>query len=197
VFDAGSLRDFVSARSRRLFLAELLASYVHVASGSVMVQTRRGWRRQRFSELDPVRLAALLDVVPTAERAGIYRRLGDLALFLTGVFPDQTATRAVGPAHAQRLLRLAGVESAEAEEAAAAAMVGRGGAAGGVALLEGLGRRWYRLAVQSAPLSTGPLRVVQEVAERFDQARRTLNLITDGYLFPFRARWFPPPASGG
>jgi hypothetical protein len=198
VFDAASLRDFVSARSRRLFLAELLASYVHVASGSVMVQTRRGWRRQRFSELDPVRLAALLDVVPEAERAGIYRRLGDLALFLTGVFPDQTATRAVAPAHAQRLLRLAGVETAEAqEEAAAAAMVGRGGAAGGVALLEGLGRRWYRLAVQSAPLSTGPLRVVQEIAERFDQARRTLNLVTDGYLFPFRARWFPPPASGG
>jgi len=162
----------------------------------VLVQTRRGWRRQRFSELDPVRLAALLEVVPAAERVGIYRRLGDLALFLTGVFPDQTATRAVAPAHAQRLLRLAGVEGAEALEEAAA-LVGRGGAAGGVALLEGLGRRWYRLACQSAPVSTGPLRVVQEIAERFDQARRTLNLVTDGYLFPFRARWFPPPASGG
>src|SRR6266567_337384 len=114
VFDAGSLRDFLAAPARRLFLAELLASYVHVASGSVLVQTRRGWRRQRFSELDPVRLAALLDVVPEGERVGIYRRLGDLALFLTGVFPDHTATRAFAPVDAQRLLRHAGLEGAEA-----------------------------------------------------------------------------------
>src|SRR6266540_3075916 len=77
VFDVATLRDFLAAPARRLFLAELLASYVHVASGSVLVQTRRGWRRQRFSELDPVRLAALLDVVPAGERVGIYRRLGD------------------------------------------------------------------------------------------------------------------------
>jgi hypothetical protein len=195
VFDAGSLRDFLAAPARRLFLAELLASYVHVASGSVLVQTRRGWRRQRFSELDPVRLAALLDVVPEGERVGIYRRLGDLALFLTGVFPDHTATRAFGPVDAQRLLRHAGLEGAEAERAGS--MAGRALGSGGVALLERLGRRWYRLAYRSAPVRTAPLRVMDEVAERFGQARRILNLVTDTYLFPFRARWFPGPASGG
>jgi hypothetical protein len=193
VFDTASLRDFLAAPERRLFLAELLASYVHVASGSVLVQTRRGWRRQRFSELDPVRLAALLDVVPEAERVGIYRRLGDLALFLTGVFPDHTATRAFGPVHAERLLRHAGMGGAEVREALAAPSIG----SGGVALLERLGRRWYRLAYQAAPVRTAPLRVMDEVAQRFDQARRILNLITDTYLFPFRQRWFPGPAPGG
>src|SRR6266536_1917221 len=166
-----------------------------VASGSVLVQTRRGWRRQRFSELDPVRLAALLDVVPAGERVGIYRRLGDLALFLTGVFPDHTATRAFAPVHAQRLLRHAGLEGVEAGRPGSMAEPAWG--SGGVALLERLGRRWYRLAYQSAPVRTAPLRVMDEVAERFDQARRILNLVTDTYLFPFRARWFPRPASGG
>src|SRR6266511_1163227 len=195
VFDVATLRDFLAAPARRLFLAELLASYVHVASGSVLVQTRRGWRRQRFSELDPVRLAALLDVVPAGERVGIYRRLGDLALFLTGVFPDHTATRAFAPVHAQRLLRHAGLEGVEAGRPGSMAEPAWG--AGGVALLERLGRRWYRLAYQSAPVRTAPLRVMDEVAERFDQARRILNLVTDTYLFPFRARWFPGPASGG
>jgi hypothetical protein len=195
VFDAASLRDFLAAPARRLFLAELLASYVHVASGSVLVQTRRGWRRQRFSELDPVRLAALLDVVPADERVGIYRRLGDLALFLTGVFPDHTATHAFTPVDAGRLLRHAGLERAEARHAGPPAEPSRG--SGGVALLERLGRRWYRLAYQSAPVRTAPLRVMDEVAERFDQARRTLNLVTDSYLFPFRARWFPGPDPGG
>jgi hypothetical protein len=192
VFDAASLRDFLAAPARRLFLAELLASYVHVASGSVLVQTRRGWRRQRFSELDPVRLAALLDLVPAGERVGIYRRLGDLALFLTGVFPDHTATRAFAPVYAERLLRHAGLDRAEAESLAGEPSLG----SGGVALLERLGRRWYRLAYQSAPVRTAPLRVMDEVAERFGQARRILNLVTDSYLFPFRARWFPGPAGG-
>jgi hypothetical protein len=122
----------------------------------------------------------------------VYRRLGDLALFLTGVFPDHTATRAFAPAHADRLLRLAGLEREEAR----AARVARdpGTPAGGVALLERLGQRWYRLACASAPVRTAPLRVVEEVAERFDQARRVLNLVTDSYLMPFRSRWFPGAA---
>ncbi len=123
-------------RSRRcwptrcgLFLAELLASYVHVASGSVWVQTAHGWRR-RYSELDPVRLATLLEVVDQTERPGVWRRLGDLALFLTGVFPDHTDARGLGPVQATRLLRSAGLAPGET------------GAGAGVALLELLGRRW-------------------------------------------------------
>jgi hypothetical protein len=192
VFDAATLREFLGAPARRLFLCELLASYVHVASGSVLVQTPHGWRRQRYSELDPVRLAALLDVVSVDMRAGVYRRLGDLALFLTGVFPDHTATRAFGPVNAERLLRLAGLEGDG--ERRAAPRRDPGAPDGGIALLERLGQRWYRLACVSAPVRTDPLRVVEEIAERFDQARRVLNLVTDRYLFPFRPRWFPGTA---
>ena len=44
-----------------------------------------------------MRLAGLLDAVPQAERPGVYRRLGDATLFLTGVFPDYATTRALGP----------------------------------------------------------------------------------------------------
>ncbi len=68
VLGSEDLRDFLSASDRRLFLTELLASYTRVASGSTWVHTRRGWRRRRFSELDPVRLASLLEVVPDEER---------------------------------------------------------------------------------------------------------------------------------
>jgi hypothetical protein len=194
VFDAASLREFLAAPARRLFLAELLASYVHVASGSVLVQTRRGWRRQRFSELDPVRLAALLDVVSVDMRAGVYRRLGDLALFLTGVFPDHTATRAFAPAHADRLLRLAGIDRDEARRQPLPR--DPGAPTGGVALLQRLGQRWYRLACAGVPVRTAPLRVVEEIAERFDQARRVLNLITDRYLLAHRGRLFPEQGQG-
>ena len=178
VFDAPTLRGFLAAPARRLFLTELLASYVHVASGAVWVRTSRGWRRRRYSELDPVRLAALLEVVDKAERPGVWRRLGDLALFLTGVFPDHTDAHGLGSVQAARLLRSAGL--------------GRGHTdlGGGVALLEILGRRWYRLARANSQA----LQVVGEVADRFEEARRVLNLVADRHLPGHRERWFPGPS---
>ena len=160
----------------------------------MLVQTRRGWRRQRFSELDPLRLASLLEVVPEPERVGVYRRLGDLALFLTGVFPDHTATRALGPVAEARLRRTAGLGSGEQRSrAGTGAGAGPISLSGTVALLEALGRRWYRLAASTAPLPTPALSVVGDVAERFDQARRILNLVTERHLFPFRDRWMTSP----
>jgi hypothetical protein len=193
VFDVEALRDFLAEPSRRFFLVELLASYTHVASGSVWVQTRRGWRRRRFSELDPVRLASLLEVVPESERVGIYRRLGDLALFLTGVFPDHTAVRAMAPIDAARLLRAARLATTSDGGGGPGGRRDPVAPAGAVGLLEHLGRRWYRLACDSTASPTGAMRVVGEVSERFRQARRVLNLVTDRHLFVLRDRWFSPP----
>lgn len=190
VFDVDALRDFLDDPTRRSFLVELLASYTHVTSGSVWVQTGRGWRRRRFSELDPVRLASLLEVVPEPERVGVYRRLGDLALFLTGVFPDHTALRAFAPIDASRLLRAARLSSGDDRSEGRPESTEPAGA---VALLEHLGRQWYRLACEAAAAPTGAMRVVGEVAERFRHARRILNLVTDRHLFVLRDGWFSPP----
>lgn len=185
--DPGPVRDFLSDGWRRLFLAELLASYSHVSSGSVLVHTRRGWRRQRFSELDPVRLASLLDVVGDAERPGVYRRLGDLALFLTGVFPDHTALHGFSTLAEARLLRAGRLDPRRSME--------RGGPGtfndDAVSLLEELGRRWYRLAYLGIP-DPKPVgaAILGELSDRFGQARRILNVMTDRLLFGVRDRWF-------
>jgi hypothetical protein len=161
---------------------ELLASYTHVVSGATWHRTRRGWRRRRFSELDLSTLAKLPDAVEPAERSRVYRRLGDLALFLTGVFPDHSALLDVGPVALSRLARLSALQGAPAEDLS------------GVELVEELGRRFYGLAVRSArsrgaPTTVG-LTVVEQIAQRFRDARRTLNVVTDWYLFPLRRRWF-------
>ncbi len=187
VLGGDDLRGFLAGGQRRLFLTTLLASYTRVASGSTWILTARGWRRRRFSEMDPLRLAALLEEVPAGERPGVYRRLGDLALFLTGVFPDHTARHAFGLLAESRLLRAGGLAAQDLE---------RGGDAppGPVGLLERLGQRWYELACHGvAPPLTGQMDVVAEVAERFSVARRALNLITDRYLYPVRGRWFGGP----
>jgi hypothetical protein len=184
VFDAAQLSDFLRAPLRRLFLAELLTSFARVASGSYRVRTDRGWRLQRFSELDPVRLAGLADAVPEAERPGIYRRLGDVALFLAGVFPDYTRTRALGPVDAARLLRSAGIAAQRHDDPDQAAAT---------ELFEHLGTAWYRRACDLAPIRSAQLAVVAEVADRFRQARRVLNHIADRHLFPAGNPWFTTP----
>lgn len=186
VFDVGALRDFVADPWHRLFLVELLASYTHVASGSVWVQGRRGWRRQRYSELDPIRLASLLEVVPAEDRPGIYRRLGDLALFLTGVFPDRSSSWPMSLTEHERLVRSSGGDDAVSLEESSSAGPSP---AGMLELFEDLGERWYRAACTSVGSPTRATSVLASVARRFGTARRILNFITDRYLFSMRTRW--------
>ena len=183
LFDAPALRDFLSDPARRLFLTELLASFTRVASGRYRVRVAGRMRTRRFSELDPVRLAGLLDAVPQAERPGVYRRLGDVTLFLTGVFPDYATTRALGPLDAGRLLRAAGLPPAERERVAGTPAMD---------MLEYLGARWYRSARELAPAATARVVVVGDIAARFQQARRVLNHLADRYLLT-DTPWFEPP----
>jgi hypothetical protein len=188
VFDAPALRDFLGDPGRRLFLAELLASFTRLTSGRYQVRSGGRTRTRRFSELDPVRLAGLLEEVPPAERPGVYRRLGDVALFLTGVFPDYAAERALGPVDAARLLRAARLPAVQQQRLAGSPAID---------LLEYLGARWYRAALDLAPVITARVTVVGEVADRFRQARRVLNHLADRYLLPAGSppglSWFPRP----
>jgi hypothetical protein len=185
LFDAPELRDFLGSPGRRLFLAELMASFTRVASGRYRVRGGGRTRTRRFSELDPVRLAGMLDSVPDADRPGVYRRLGDVSLFLAGVFPDYAALYAFSPVGPAALLRAAQAPAGQHEQLAQAPAI---------ELLEYVGARWYRAACRLAPLRTARLDVVGEVADRFRQARRVLNHIADQYLFGTGGAWFAPPA---
>jgi hypothetical protein len=183
VFAVESLRAFLDDSARRVFLADVLASYTHVSSGVVWTRDRRGWSRRRFSELDPGRLAALVDVVPDRDRPALFRRLGDLALFLSGVFPDFAAKRLFGPVQVDRLERVI-AEAFGAGE--------RGRPPGAIGLLERLGRGSYAVVATAVPEpKVGLARALTEIAERFDEARRVLNVLTDEHLFPVRGEWFP------
>jgi hypothetical protein len=186
VFGVDRLRELVADPLRRFFLVELLGSYTHVVSGSTWTATRRGWRRRRFSELDPVQLVGLLESVPAAERPGVLRRLGDLALFLTGVFPDHTSSTPLGrPFAPVPLLRSAGLDPRHGGDVASNAFE----------LLQLLGARWYRLATRLSPAPSGSVLALQAIADGFADARRILNAVTDTYLFPLREQWFGRPAA--
>jgi hypothetical protein len=181
LFDTPQLRDFLDSLRRRVFLAELLTSFTKVASGRYIVRTRRGLRMRRYSELDLVRMASLADAAPDAEKPGIYRRLGDLALFLAGVFPDYVQRHALGPVDATRVLRAARIAHGERDQLMSTPAI---------ELFEYLGARWYRQAGELAPLRTEQIEVVMDVADRYRQARRVLNVVAERYLFPAGNPWF-------
>lgn len=172
VFDVDPLRDYLGDGSRRYFLIEHLSSFTKVASGSFWVRTRRGYARRRFSELDPVRLADLVEQLPVEQRPGGYRRLGDVALFLTGVFPDHTARHPLPVMHRERLARSAGLGPTDA------LIEGDG-----IGFLEKAGAGWYLKSVTVDGLAGGGPSFLSLVAERITDARRILNYLGDRYLF--------------
>lgn len=170
VFDVDSLREFIDDMTRRYLLSEFLSSFTRITSGSVWVRTERGYRRRRYSELDPVGLAEMVDSLPTGQRSAGYRRLGDVTLFLTGVFPDHTARHPVSGMHRDRLARLAGVDSEEAFDLDY------------VQFLEKVGSASYDRAAEVSLLSPDGQRILHDMAANFIPARRFLNYLADRYL---------------
>lgn len=185
LFDADALREFMGDGVRRFFLVELLASFVRIASGSVWVKTRRGYKRRRFSELDPVRLAEMVDMLPSEQRPAGYRRLGDVSLYLSGVFPAYTSRHPLLPVQKERLARLAGLDPIRlvvSEDA--------------LAIYEVAGAAWYRRAVESATgvSGAGP-EFLLDIADHFRTGRRVLNFMADRYLFPQQFGLVAPPTN--
>jgi hypothetical protein len=176
--DLEQLRDFLSSLAHRLFLAELLTSFT-TPSERYPVPAEGPVETGRTSGLDPTDLARVLDEVPTTDRPGVYRRLGDVALFLAGVFPDQ-ARRVFGQVQPEALLPVVGPGQ-------------RTDVTPAISLLERLGSRWYRTAYELAPVHSTRLAVVAEVADRFAVARTVLDQVAHRHLLPTGLPWFRPP----
>jgi hypothetical protein len=170
VFDVEPVHEFLEDAGRLSFLAGLLASYVAPRPAPVPADP-----------LDIESLAAWLDQATPTDRVLLLRQLGDLALFLTGVFPDRTGPQVIAPTLAERL-----GSSVEMTSEEILALCDRGSIAPGIEALETLGSRWYTAAAQE-DLSTPA--VVIDVAHRFRSARRVLNHLSDRWLYEVDLNW--------
>ncbi len=184
VFDGQQLAAYLSRPAHRLFLAELLASFARSSSGVVMTPTPHGIRRRRWNDLDLGKLAMLLAALPEPDRPPVWRRLGDLALFLTGVFPAALERALAGRLDPVRLARSTGLPALPSPDL------------GPAELFEWFGAGWYRLAASHATATSAAagLPALRDSAEHFHQARRVLNAAADRYLFPVGLDWFTPPS---
>lgn len=168
VYDVEGVHDFLTDYARLGFLTDLLSAFVAPPALPMPVE-------------DPLDLAAIamwLDVVGDDHRVTLLRRMGDVALFLAGVFPDRTGSRPIEPIIAESLGRTIGLSPDEM-----LALCESSGMAG-LDAYEKLGSEWYGAASE---LTTSPL--MADVARRFPSARRVLNHVADRFLYRVDRNW--------
>ena len=174
VFDAREVSALLGKSGVLLYLADMLASFTRVHSYVVPVRRRRGIRRKvRYSDMDFDSLVSMCASADEEGRFAFYKRIADLCLFITGVFP----------ASAQRARPEAGTGRSRVR------------AQRGVEEYEREGVRFYGLAEgHPAARTLGLADVFGLLREDFTSARKPLTYIAGQYLHSSGKRLFGAPA---
>ena len=100
LFDVEPLHEFIEDPGRTSFLAALLASFATPEALPVPA-----------GPFDLHGIAIWIEQAMPSDRAVLFRRLGDLSLFFTGVFPDHTGTNPLTAVEAEQLGKTIGKSS--------------------------------------------------------------------------------------
>ena len=166
VFAAAQAGELVGDPPIREYLTEMLCSFVRTNIAVLYRQEGRGWQKRKFSDMDMDDMMALCQLVESQLKPRFYKRIADIALFLTGIYPDHASTFVRRPRSQDWRL----MPEYERE-----------------------GRRFYALAARETG-PTGPASVLEQLAEKFTLAREALNTLSDRYLKPLRSRYFDEPS---
>jgi len=165
VFDGLQVGELLAQEQVRTYLAQMLASFTRTQTATVYYRMGGRSYRRRYSDLSIDDLYDLARLVDQDYRAPFYRRIGDVCLFLTSVFPEYIErefryafTKSRGAAWLSRKLR--DVDDYVEE-----------------------GRKFYRLAARHREKDRAePDPVLMTLAENFSLARKPLLHIADRYL---------------
>ena len=174
VFDAHNVVALLDQPRVVYYLADMLASFTRVRSGVTRVRVRRGlWRKVRYSDMDVDGLVKYGAALEEEQRFPVYKRIGDVSLFILGVFPGHAPT-----AHGRASLSESRPQ-------------GSGRARRGAEEYEEDGRRFYRLAAEHP--SAGEFNVsevLHTLHDHFSVARKPLTFIAEHYLQGMKRRVF-------
>ena len=166
VFAAAQAGQLLDDPPMREYLTEMLCSFVRTNIAVLYRQEGRGWQKCKFSDMDMDDMIALCRLVESELKPRFYKRIADIALFLTGIYPDHASSFVRRPRSQDWRL---------------------------VPEYERQARRFYALAARETG-SPGPASVLGQLAEKFTLARGALNTLSDHYLKPLRSRYFDQPA---
>ncbi|MFW6136156.1 MAG: hypothetical protein ACOC7N_04980 [Chloroflexota bacterium] len=166
VFDADEVAELLGEDALRGYLASTLASFTRMESTTVTVRVGRGmWRRYRTNELDVESLMRYSQALDEEQRFEPYRRIGDVCLFLSGVFPGAIEARYRYPMSGEVRPR-----------ARARTVVSRED-------YEAHGQAFYRLASEHERAQMQGLeRVLEALSDHFILAEKALSFVADRYL---------------
>ena len=174
VFDAREVSTLLGKANVLVYLADMLASFTRVHSYAVPIRRRPGIRRKvRYSDMDVDSLVGMCASADENSRFGFYKRIADLCLFITGIFPGsaQRPIPAELPARS-RIRAQRGIEEYERD-----------------------GVRFYRLAQEHPAARTlGLAEVFGLLREDFTSARKPLTYIAGQYLHSSGRKLFGAPA---
>jgi hypothetical protein len=89
VFDSREIAAILEKESVLVYLADMLSSFTRIESYTLSFRAKPGvWRRIRFNDLDVNSLIQFANVVDDGYRFTLYKRIGDICLFILGIFPD-------------------------------------------------------------------------------------------------------------
>ncbi|MDR7520234.1 MAG: hypothetical protein QN131_05830 [Armatimonadota bacterium] len=175
VFDAHAAHELLRSHEMFAYLVDLLVSFERAETMTIRRRTpgAKVWRLNTLNIDDMMQLANL---VAPGLRPMVFRRIGDIALFTTGIFPEAVVRgprRPLGIADtAAPLRRRLRLEDYEAE-----------------------GRRFYRLAADRLIASQPVLaQVLTRLAEEFTAARKPLNVLAERYVAWSRPHWRQLPS---
>ncbi len=160
VFDTDRVAELLDDREVAYYLADTLTSFTRIESVTWRVRVREGlWRKHHVSDLDIDGLIRLCDRVDEFYRFGLYRRIADVCLFLTGMFPEYVVNRGISPAEFRRG-RKRDLEDYEDE-----------------------GRRFYGLAADHEVAALMEMAgVLQTLQRNFALAEKPLRFLSQHYL---------------
>lgn len=163
--------SFAGQPEHRLFLVELLGSFTgrRLASGLLPSDATPATTAVEF---DAVSLVRLLQRVTEEEKIGLYRRLGDLALFRSGMFAAETAARHTNEADVAELLR--SLPDRFQRDDLFPALASSLGAQSDLQLFAELGPIWYRMAARRSPWPSISAPLIS-IADNFDAASQLLQ----------------------
>ncbi|MCX7796614.1 MAG: hypothetical protein N2380_08865 [bacterium] len=173
VFDIEKVRELINEDDILNYLINMLVSFTRTESQTIyyVVKGRRGLRRIKFSDIDVFDMIRLADMIEEGMRFPIYKRIGDICLWLLGIFPEYVMPRSLTTSNLP--IRVGFRHKLSIED------------------YEEIGRTFYRLASNSYDAKIFGLdKPLSILSESFTIAEKPLNLISERYLIFKKDKWF-------
>jgi hypothetical protein len=166
LFDADRVVQLLAQAPVRDYLATMLASFTRVESVTMLVEAKKGrWRGYRAHEFDIESMIRYSQTLDEPFRFALYKRIGDVCLFLSGMFPEAINKQAHSPQNGHPRPRRRGSVFQKIED------------------YEAYGQAFYRLAAEHEQARRESVdKILMKLSKNFILAEKPLAFLTSRYL---------------